>query len=104
MEKPAAIATQLTPPPMASPPCANAGTAKQNTDKYMNKLLSLRIVHLLMTMNYRQWVVDAIPCRRPHAGGSFSALPLLRRPSTRSSAGQKCMSEAVTPRYADREK
>jgi len=25
-------------------------------------------------MNYRQWVVDAIPCRRPHAGGQYSVL------------------------------
>jgi len=31
-------------------------------------------------MNYRQWVVDAIPCKRPHAGGQYSVL------STRYSA------------------
>src|SRR5580704_9357121 len=65
MENPAAIATQLT-PPAASPPCANTGTAKHNNDSTMNRLLNLRIVFLL-TMNYRQWVVDAVPCRRPHA-------------------------------------
>src|SRR6202521_3791136 len=66
MENPAAIATQLT-PPAASPPCAKAGTAKHNSDSTMNRLLSLRIVFLLLTMNYRQWVVDVIPYRRPHA-------------------------------------
>src|SRR5580693_1933139 len=67
MENPAAIATQFTPPAAASPPCANTGTAKHNSDRTMNRLLSLRIVFLLVTMNYRQWVVDVIPCRRPHA-------------------------------------
>src|SRR5580704_16065040 len=66
MENPAAIATQLT-PPAASPPCANTGTAKHNSDRTMNRLLSLRIVFFLVIMNYRQWVVDVIPCRRPHA-------------------------------------
>src|SRR3984957_8641136 len=69
MENPAAIATQLT-PPAASPPCANTGTAKHNSDSTMNRLLNLRIVFLLVTMNYRQWVVDVIPCRRPHAVGN----------------------------------
>src|ERR1700680_4219329 len=69
MENPAAIATQLT-PPAASPPCANTGTAKHSNDNTINRLLNLRIVFLLVTMNYRQWVVDAVPCRRPHAVGS----------------------------------
>jgi hypothetical protein len=42
MENPAAIATQLV--PLASPPCANAGTAKQSDDRAMNKLLSTRLI------------------------------------------------------------
>src|SRR5579864_3480719 len=70
MENPAAIATQLTPLAAASPPCANTGTAKHKSDSAMNRLLNLRIMFLLVTMNYRQWVVDAIPCRRPHAAGN----------------------------------
>ena len=68
MENPAAIATQLTPPEAAaSPPCANAGAAHDSNDNIRNRLLSLRIVFLLVTMKYRQWVVDVVPCRRPHA-------------------------------------
>jgi hypothetical protein len=47
MENPAAIATQLT-PPIASPPCANAGTAKHNTESAINRLLNLRMVFLLV--------------------------------------------------------
>src|SRR5712671_3080902 len=64
MENPAAIATQLTPP--AASPCAKAGTANESTESTINNLLSLPIVFLLV-MKYRQWVVDVIPCRRPHA-------------------------------------
>src|SRR4029077_19704549 len=63
MENPAAIATQLT--PLAASPCANAGTPNESTESAINNLLNLLIVFLLM--KYRQWVVDAIPCRRPHA-------------------------------------
>src|SRR5579863_4713956 len=64
MENPAAMATQLT-PPVASPPCANAGTAKLNNDSTMNRLLNLRIVFFLVTMKYRQWVVDVILVQTP---------------------------------------
>src|SRR5260370_37265095 len=44
MEKPAVIATQLVTP--ASPPCANAGTAKQNADKIRNREVNLRMALL----------------------------------------------------------
>src|SRR6202167_1196158 len=67
MENPAAIATQLT-PLVAASPCAKAGTANDSTDSTINNLLNLRIV-FFPRMKYRQWVVDAIPCRRPHACG-----------------------------------
>src|SRR5208283_2956197 len=68
MENPAAIATQLTTPPEV-PPCAKAGTANESADSTMNNLLSLPIV-FSPRMKYRQLVVDAVPCRRPHARGS----------------------------------
>src|SRR5271170_7466833 len=116
IENPAAIATQLTPLDAISPPCANAGAAKDINDNTMNRLLNLRIVFLLMTMNYRQWVVDVIPCRRPHAErwtsnirlagrniASYvstvrhsSALPPRLQPDTQSSAERKCRSAATT--------
>jgi hypothetical protein len=64
MENPAVIATQFTPPPAASPPCANAGTAKLSTDNAMNRLLSLRML-LSPHMNCRQWVVDVILVQTP---------------------------------------
>jgi hypothetical protein len=55
IENPAAIATQLVPP--ASPPCANAGMAKQSADSAINKLLNTLLI-FLPPMNCRQWVVD----------------------------------------------
>src|SRR5258708_9179183 len=64
MENPAAIATQLT--ALAGSPCAKAGTANESTESTMNNLLSL-LICVAPRMKYRQWVVDAIPCRRPHA-------------------------------------
>jgi hypothetical protein len=85
MENPAAIATQLT--PLSPPPCAKAGTAKDSTDNTINNLLSLLIVFLLV-LKYRQWVVDVIPCRRPHAKRLVSKFSFLVssfdfRPSSR---------------------
>jgi hypothetical protein len=44
--------------------------AKHKSDSTIDRVLNLRIVFLLVTMNCRQWVVDAIPCRRPHAVGN----------------------------------
>src|SRR5271154_526513 len=64
MENPAAMATQLT--PLSAPPCAKAGTANESTDSTINNLLSL-LIGVSPRMKYRQWVVDVIPCRRPHA-------------------------------------
>jgi hypothetical protein len=50
-------------------PCANAGTAITDAIIIMNiNIPNFRIVFLLM--NCRQWVVDVIPYRRPHAGSS----------------------------------
>src|SRR5947209_13625990 len=56
MEKPPAMATQLT--AELPPPCANAGMAKHRADSTINSLLRLPIVFPLFVMNGRQWVVD----------------------------------------------
>src|SRR5215472_12731933 len=70
--KPEAIATQFV-AGAAAPPCAYAGiviiimASTENTP-----IVSFRIVFLLM--NRCQWVVDAVPCRRPHARSKLLVL------------------------------
>src|SRR2546429_461072 len=66
MENPAVMAIQWVSPPPASP-CANAGMAKHRAERVMNKYFRVRMVVFLLVSIFRQWVVDAIPCRRPHA-------------------------------------
>src|ERR1700688_2454295 len=66
IENPAAMATQFVPP--AASPCAKTGTANDSTDRTMNSLLNF-LICVSPRMKYREWVVDAIPCRRPHACG-----------------------------------
>src|SRR5215831_6574335 len=64
MENPAVMATQLV--SAVPPPCAKAGMAKQRAERAMKIRLSVRMVLLLLSI-CRQEVVDAVPCRRPHA-------------------------------------
>src|ERR1700746_1567609 len=66
MENPAVMAIQLV---SLAPPCAKAGMAKHRADRVINKYFKVRMVVFLLVSNFRQWVVDAIPCRRPHACG-----------------------------------
>src|ERR1700722_15727700 len=67
IENPAVMAIQCV-SPVPAPTCAKAGMAKHRADNVMNRRLNLRIFYFLLVSNCRQWVVDAIPCRRPHAG------------------------------------
>src|SRR5258708_5838666 len=64
LEKPAAVAAPVTAPGGLAR--AEGGTANERKESTMNNLLSL-LICVAPRMKYRQWVVDAIPCRRPHA-------------------------------------
>src|SRR6267154_663508 len=76
MENPAVMAIQLV---SLAPPCAKAGMAKHRADRVMNRYFKVRMVVFLLVSIFRQWVVDAIPCRRPHACGYKIKISALRQ-------------------------
>ena len=65
MENPAAMAIHL--PSVSAPPCAKAGTANASTAAAPGTTCLAYPLCFSSIVKYRQWVVDTIPCRRPHA-------------------------------------